>query len=381
MHTPKYRLHARSGRAVVTLTDAKGVRKDYYLGRHGSPASKREYARLLLEWEQTDRRILPATAKERQFIAEASPRGQRVTVQALIDAYIADAEGTVVKNDLDSIRTVLRLVTAEHGDIPAKDFGPNFLRQIRARAVEHGVEGRTWARTYTNRQVRRVVAVWKWGVARELVPAETHARLALIEPLRKGKTAARETVPVGPVSVEHVEATIPHLTPPLRAVVQLQLLTGARGGELLIMRKADIDTTHPSGVWLYRPGQHKTAHLDHDRVIGIGARGQRILMPLLGRPDDAHLFDPSDAPKSRAAPGGRYSASSYRTAIRRACAKAGVPRWHPHQLRHTRTDQIRSRFDGVAASKFVGHSDALITEAVYSSVDIDTIVRVAREVG
>ena len=42
---PKYRKHRVSGQAIVTLSG-----KDFYLGPHGTKASKSEYDRLIGEW-------------------------------------------------------------------------------------------------------------------------------------------------------------------------------------------------------------------------------------------------------------------------------------------------------------------------------------------
>ncbi len=42
---PKYRKHRASGQAVVTLNG-----RDFYLGPHGTKASKVEYDRLIAEW-------------------------------------------------------------------------------------------------------------------------------------------------------------------------------------------------------------------------------------------------------------------------------------------------------------------------------------------
>jgi hypothetical protein len=42
---PSYRRHRASGQAVVTLNG-----QDVYLGPHGTPASKREYDRVIGEW-------------------------------------------------------------------------------------------------------------------------------------------------------------------------------------------------------------------------------------------------------------------------------------------------------------------------------------------
>ena len=52
---------------------------------------------------------------------------------------------------------------------------------------------------------------------------------------------------------------------------------------------------------------------------------------------------------------------SYFTAIRRACDKAGVPRWSPNQLRHTRATEVASKLGIEAARILLGHTDAQTT--------------------
>ena len=49
---PKYRKHKRSGQAIVTLSG-----KDFYLGPHGTKASKLEYDRLIGEWLANGRQL------------------------------------------------------------------------------------------------------------------------------------------------------------------------------------------------------------------------------------------------------------------------------------------------------------------------------------
>jgi len=48
---PTYRRHKKSGQAIVTLPDGFGNRKDFYLGPYGSAKGRREYSRLIEEWE------------------------------------------------------------------------------------------------------------------------------------------------------------------------------------------------------------------------------------------------------------------------------------------------------------------------------------------
>ena len=69
---PGYRLHRPTGQPVVTL-----VRKDHYLGRHGTPASYEKYTRLTNE-----------------FFANGSitvVRRQELTVAELASAFLAHA--------------------------------------------------------------------------------------------------------------------------------------------------------------------------------------------------------------------------------------------------------------------------------------------------
>jgi hypothetical protein len=54
---PTYRLHKQSGQAVVTLSDGLGGRRDVLLGKHGTAASRAEYARVIAEWEAGGRRL------------------------------------------------------------------------------------------------------------------------------------------------------------------------------------------------------------------------------------------------------------------------------------------------------------------------------------
>jgi hypothetical protein len=54
---PSYRKHRGSGQAVVSLNG-----RDFYLGPHGTKASKLEYDRLIGEWLQQGRQIQPGAA-------------------------------------------------------------------------------------------------------------------------------------------------------------------------------------------------------------------------------------------------------------------------------------------------------------------------------
>jgi hypothetical protein len=67
--TPMYRLHRRSGQAVVTLNG-----KDHYLGRWNSRASKDAYDRLVSEWLVSNRQPLAEEAESDFSVTELVAR-------------------------------------------------------------------------------------------------------------------------------------------------------------------------------------------------------------------------------------------------------------------------------------------------------------------
>jgi integrase len=83
-------------------------------------------------------------------------------------------------------------------------------------------------------------------------------------------------------------------------------------------------------------------------------------------------------PKVR--PGARYSTGSYRRAVQRACDAAGVERWTPHQLRHSRATELRKSYGIEAARIALGHTNAGVTE-IYAEADLETARKIASEVG
>jgi integrase len=381
-HVPTYRLHKQSGQAIVTLPNGLGGRTDVLLGRYGTPESRAEYLRVLTEWEANGRRAPQP----------ASPQAG-VSVNELILAYWRFAEGYYLKNgqpttQLDRVRRSLRPLKELYGHTLASDFGPLALKAVRERMVQSG-----WTRGYVNSCVGCVKRAFKWAVENEMVPPSVYHGLQAVAGLKKGRTSARETRPVKPVADEHVNATLPELTPPLRAMVQLQRLAGMRPCEVVIMRPCDIDRS-TGKTWVYRPDSHKTEHHGIERAIFLGPQAQEILTPFLdGRAPGAYLFCPREAVegymlahgrkvrhgKGRR-PGERYKVASYDRAIAKACKRAGVPHWAPNQLRHTRATELRKEYGLDTARAVLGHTSPAVTE-VYAELDTAKAAEVMGRIG
>jgi integrase len=371
---PSYCLHKASGQALVTLPDsATGKRHTKYLGVHGTPKSRAAYAAAISDWERAGRRVVNTD--------RVVPRVGEAVVRDVASAYMADRGSWYAPGEIRSIKTAMALLVEHLGDQPVGAVGPLKIKALREAMVELG-----WARNTVNSQCGRIVRVFRWGVENELVPASVYESIRSIEPLKRGQTTAPEPKPITSVDPEHVRAAKPYLSRQLQAVVDLQMLTGARPGEILRMTPGEIEKDAARGVWFYRPAQHKTAHRGKGKHVPLGPDAQNILAGFLDRPGDKPLFSPREAERERTGydnpnAGDSYSGEGYRQAIHRACDRAGVPRWSPNQIRHTVATEVQ-RTHGLETSKaLLGHSTATTTAAFYVDQNLDALAEIARARG
>ena len=168
-------------------------------------------------------------------------------------------------------------------------MGPLALKSVRQSMIEA-----RRCRTLINKDVNRIKGMFRWAVEQELLPVSVHQALRAVAGLRQGRSEAKEVEPVEPVAEEDVAKTLPHLSAQVASMVRLQLLTGARPGEVVMMRPGDI-TPSRRDLWVYRPESHKTEHFDRGRLIVLAPRAQEIVRPWLDRSPDAY---PSALPRS-----------------------------------------------------------------------------------
>ena len=76
-------------------------------------------------------------------------------------------------------------------------------------------------------------------------------------------------------------------------MIELQKATGARPGEICVLRPGDVDRS--GEVWEFQPSEHKGEIHDRERCIYIGPTGQDILRPFLLRAADSFCFSPSES--------------------------------------------------------------------------------------
>lgn len=395
---PTLRRHKPRSLGVVTLNG-----RVHYLGRWPAdekappPDVQLAYDQLIAEWLANGRRPIRQGAAE-VALPSFTVADLVVAFWVHVETHYRRPDGTPT-NEVRDYRLSLRPLAELYDSLPVAEFSPLKLKAIRQRMIDQDL-----SRGVVNQRVARVVRMFAWGVSEELVPETVHRALKTVKGLQAGRAAARETEPVRPVDDAVVEATIPFLPPPLRAVVRLQRLTGIRPGEVLAMRPGEIDRSGP--LWVYRPAQHKTGHRGKERAVTLGPRAQEVLKPYLdGRAEDAYLFTPREAmeavwaarraarktkvqPSQKGRATGRrlatlrpsYTTQAYLNAIVRASRKAGVEHWHPHQLRHTFATEVRRLFGLEASQVLLGHAQANVTQ-VYAERDAALAVKVAAEIG
>ncbi len=415
MKTPNYRRQRRKSGPDYAFVELDGRR--VHLGHFDDPTSRQNYDRILAEWLANGRR-LPVDPRE-------------LTIVELVDAYMGHVRRKYRRPTGEPTSTVhvakmaLRPLLQLYETAPAAEFGPRQLKAVRAHMDDQG----SYTRGTINKSVGLIRAMFKWAASEEMLDASIHQRLKTVDALAANESKAREPQPVQAVEWDRIAATLPFVGPEVATVVKLQWLTGARAGELLVMRPVDIDTLgrQESGThfWIYCPAQHKNSHRGQVRSIPLNPEAQEILRPLLAncpsvesavfsplraeqaRRDRAHAERTTPlscgnrpgsnrTPRPRRSPGEFYTTDAYRRHIHRACDRAfPVPdeirddpekveawekqhRWNPHQIRHAVARDVSRTTDRDNTRALLGHSDPRMTEH-YAPLDLTQAMAVAAD--
>jgi integrase len=347
---------------------------DFYLGPHGTKASKLEYDRLIGEWLANGRRLAVVVTE------------QHVTVVELCANYWRFCKTYYVKNgkatdEQAGVKAAIRFLKLSYAKSFAKDFGPLALEAVRQQMIDAGN-----SRRYINQNIGRIKRMFKWGASKELLPVTVFQALQTVAGLKQGKSKAIETAPIMSVDDATVEATLRHAPKIVADMIRFQQLTGCRPGELRSLKPIEIDRTED--VWRYRPDSHKMEHKGRDRVILIGPKAQAILLPYLLRPETKFCF----AKRT----GKPLSRPDFAKNLQSACNKAfPAPKgttgealkawrkkhhWAPNRLRHSRATNIREQYGLEAAQAVLGHSNADVTQ-IYAERDIAKAAKIMAEVG
>lgn len=323
------------------------------LGPSGSDKSKTEYSRLLAVWS------IDPTAIPR--------RSDDILALELCRQYLASTASPKDGRQRTALKQAIRLLAEQHQSTTVTDFDPPALaawQEWLCKIPDPKDPKRTrYNVTSVGHFTNFIRQIWKWGVATGRIGAEQwQALLAVPRPKPGTARPARDVAPADP---EAVKATVPFLRPPVRAMILLEWMTGARPDEICRLRASDIQRSgrvrvagtqildlDKEGVWVAILTKHKTEWKGKARWLTFGPEAQEILTPFLDRPSEAYLFSPRESlsgmqaeakqeriSKRAGGSGGnrkkpsseprrindRYSPRTYHQAVARACEKAFPP--------------------------------------------------------
>ena len=384
---PIYPRNAAPGQRTFCRIFRDGKPHDYPLGPAGSQEQKEAYARLQAE-------LLAGEAQPSSTPAPVSVLSVVVALSRFADhaetRYASTAE-------LHHFRAVLRVVRALYASLPLSDFGPKHLGAVRAALVNKG-----WCRRTINRALTRVKTCWRWLEAEGLTAPGTWHGLCAVGGVQYGH--APDKGDVLPVPEADLLATLPCLSPTVRAAALVQLHCGGRPSEVLGLRPCDIQRTGTvqlpgltiplGGIWAAVLARHKMSHRGRTRVLLFGPAAQEALTPLLDRPAEAFLFSPREAylwycqlhgktpnlARRANTPGGKYRHESYCQAIQYGCKRAGVTVWTPYRLRKNAATRLATDFGPEVARIVLGHR-TIDTTRIYLVDDLTKAAEAMRRVG
>lgn len=372
---PQMRCQQRPG----TTSDGTYVmlgKKRIYLGVWGLEETQTKYDQVMSEWR----------ANGRMYI-EHHPD---ITIMELAVGYLAHCESYYGKDDSAVITATSATapLASLYGATIAKDFGCRKLKAVRGAIIQQGIDRkRPYTRGGVNRLVGGIRRMFRWAVREELIPVTVATALEMLEPLRKGKCTLKDNPPIQPVERKSLEVIAAHLNTSTKALMWLMYYTGARCAEIVNLKPCDIDRSRT--LWEITLATHKTANVTGTpRKIYVGQNGQSAIRKLLlKRKDTEFLFQPGDhfeKVKARSFSPRRpdqkdnprktdrgisetYTTTSFRNALGYACKAAGVPKFTPHQLRHSAATNIRGELGLEAAQAVLGHTTVSETQ-VYALV-------------
>lgn len=390
--------------------DDTGRRRSKRFGREGS-LSEREAKARFRNWKRNE--------YDKRGTVRNPDGTTRFTIHQLCQAYLDYAAKVYVKNGeqtahMNQVRAAMTILNETFGHLDASSLTNPKVAGLRDEMIRYenrdGTE-RILSLKTVNGRLHSIKAAYRWARERDLVTREALADILAVTPLRRGRSEAKDPKPIRPVEQSRIDAARAHLPPTVAAMVDLQLLTGMRPGEVCLIRPCDIEKR--KGVWLYRPHTHKLEHKEKSRVVALGPQAQAIVRAFWTNELTTYLFSPANAQQERRnartlarktpanegnavgtnrkahpkrTPGELYDCQSYRKAIRHACraeAKATgkpFPSWHPNQLRHNYATMIGQQYGIEAVADLLGHSN-LQTPQIYAERSVERAIKVARKVG
>jgi len=282
-----------------------------------------------------------------------------MTLEGLIDLFLVHAREYYRKPDGTPTRHAVNLelgLRSLRSPMLASSFSPRDLIAYREELIARGLR-----RSTINQWCGWVRLLFRWAAREGHLPHSIAAELAQVDPLRFGRSAARERAPSTLVTREMIRAIRPFLTRSAANMVVVQWLSGMRPGEVVRMTRDRLFEFE--GLMIYEPVRHKLEHFGIRRVIVL----VREAVEIVRASSRCNIVFPNTR-------GTHFTTDSYAQAVRRACIRANTPVWTPGRIRRSAATYAKRAAGSEAAQRLLGHASPEMTERYF---DLDIVDAVA----
>jgi len=185
------------------------------LGKWGTAEAKKAYAKFITELQNNP-----------QFdVVQSTPdsSGSREGLMSELAALYLDhlKESNIHVAHYDHMSIILQdFLLPLYPDLPADSFSPKTLKAVRSNMIA----SQRYCRKVINDYIRRIVAMFSYGVEEELVDVKTVHALREVKTLRKGAKGTFDHPKRKPVPDEVVRRTLPYMTPTVAATTLPKLV-------------------------------------------------------------------------------------------------------------------------------------------------------------
>ena len=273
-----------------------------------------------------------------------------LTLTDLIEAYLASYRGKSVHWARSQERTLRRDVLPVLGARPADE-----IRRSEVLSLLDGIVARG-AAVWANRVRGLIYRVYAWGIERDLV---------LTNPAFGTRKPVVERPPervLAEAEIRSAWLAFSAIRPPFSLSLALELVTAQRGGEVLHMRRQDID-----GDWWTIPAELTKTKTREHRVF-LGPMAQQLIAAAPG--EEGWLF------ASRRTGSPAYLGEQARV-VRRLCARFGLEPFTPHDRRRTAATFMASLgVERHILMRVLGHGPQTVTD-VYDRYRYEAEIKAA----
>lgn len=342
-----------------------------------------------------------STTDKRLAIALANEMYEREKARAELDGCDVEYDGTLPSLREVFIKDHAKEITAKTEEVQKKELRfyrtaindlITFLESIQFSVVtfelkpnrielwrKHLNTDRKVCRNTINKKVNVIKQMVHYAAVRELEPAQLMYNIDTIKPIKKGQGNFIDRPAIGPADWETVEKLMPYLDDMVRDMLLIMKHTGARPGEVRLIRPCDIDKSDPQ-AWVFCPERHKTQHHGKKRKIILNTDVQLILAKYLLRDPAMYCFPPSK--KNNKNQGLHYTTGSFAKVIARAVTSYNNDhpdspiQFHANQLRHMKATQVCLEHGLEVTRCLLGHATTQMTKRyARTSVEVEELNR------